>query len=161
VNISQSTHADALTVLIVDDEEAVRRYFERILSGAGHRTAVASDAAEALRIAATIERLDMLITDMMMPEVNGDELARRLRMSRPDLKVLYVTGYSERLFDEKHVLWADEAFLEKPCTIRGLLEAVSLLWTERLVDGQSDRSRTRSSGPAGSLDAAPGNRSAR
>jgi len=59
--------------------------------------------------------------------MSGDELARVLRQTEPGLKVLYLTGYSDRLFKEKAVLWVDEAFLDKPCTIKGLREAVSLL----------------------------------
>ena len=62
-----------------------------------------------------------------MPGMTGDELARRLRQSEPALKVLYLTGYSDHLFKEKTMLWADEAFLDKPCSVKGLREAVSLL----------------------------------
>jgi two-component system, cell cycle sensor histidine kinase and response regulator CckA len=63
----------------------------------------------------------------MMPEMNGDELARRLRAQDPDLRVLYLTGHSEKLFAERMVLWEHEAFLDKPFTPAALLEAVSLL----------------------------------
>jgi len=63
----------------------------------------------------------------MMPQMLGDELARRLRQSEPGLKVLYLTGYSDRLFKEKVTLWADEAYLDKPCSVKGLQQAVSLL----------------------------------
>jgi len=61
-----------------------------------------------------------------MPKMSGDELARQLRSADPDAKVLYFTGYSDRLFHEKSRLWEHEAFLEKPVTPTGLLEAVSL-----------------------------------
>jgi two-component system cell cycle sensor histidine kinase/response regulator CckA len=67
------------------------------------------------------------VTDVMMPKMTGDELARRLRQNQPGLKVLYLTGFSDRLFKEKVTLWQDEAFLDKPCSVKGLLEAVSLL----------------------------------
>jgi two-component system cell cycle sensor histidine kinase/response regulator CckA len=63
----------------------------------------------------------------MMPQMQGDELARRLRQRQPALKVLYLTGYSDQLFKDKITLWEDEAFLDKPCSVKGLLEAVSLL----------------------------------
>jgi len=62
-----------------------------------------------------------------MPQMNGDELAARLRQSLPDLKVLYLTGYSQALFDNRAQLWEGEAFLEKPCNPSELLEGVSLL----------------------------------
>jgi len=122
-------------VLIVDDEEPVRRFVLRVLQEAGYETSVASDGAEALEVAAKLGGIDLLVTDVMMPNMLGDELARRLRQSEPDLKVLYITGYCDRLFKEKITLWEAEAFLEKPCTVAGLREAVSLLLYGR-VDGE-------------------------
>jgi CheY-like chemotaxis protein len=125
-----------MTVLIVDDEDLVRKFVERALSEGGYRTAVASNADEAITVAASLESIDLLLTDLIMPEMNGDELARRLRATMPELKVLYFTGFSDRLFKEKVTLWADEAFLEKPCTVAGLLQAVSLLLTGRIEPPQ-------------------------
>jgi CheY-like chemotaxis protein len=115
------------TVLVVDDEEMVRKFVERVLREAGYQTATASDGPEALEVAAKLASVDILVTDVMMPQMTGDELARRVRISTPDIKVLYLTGFSDRLFKEKVTLWADEAFLEKPCSMTGLLQAVSLL----------------------------------
>jgi CheY-like chemotaxis protein len=119
-------------VLIVDDEESVRRFVERVLSEAGYATATASDGPQAIETAATLPAFDMLVTDLMMPQMTGDELARRLRVEHPALKVLYLTGFSDRLFKEKVTLWADEAFLDKPCSVKGLLQAVSLLMFGRI-----------------------------
>ena len=114
-------------VLIVDDEEPVRRFVERVLHDAGYETAVAGDGSEAIQVAAKFTGIDVLVTDVMMPNMLGDELARRLRQNEPDLKVLYLTGYSDRLFKEKVTLWEAEAFLDKPCSVAGLRQAVSLL----------------------------------
>ena len=86
-----------------------------------------SDGPRALEVAATLRTFDLLLTDLIMPKMTGDELARRLRRQRPALKVLYLTGYSDQLFERKGTLWADEAFLDKPMTVTGLLDAVSLL----------------------------------
>ena len=116
------------SALVVDDEEGVRRFVDRALTLAGYRTASATSGVEALALASETA-FDILVTDLMMPEMNGDELARRLRAAKPALKVLYLTGFSDALFAEKVTLWKDEAFLEKPCSLRGLLEAVSLLLT--------------------------------
>ncbi len=124
--------ARPLSVLVVDDEELVRKFVERVLREAGYQTTVASDGAGALELASTLETLDLLVTDLMMPEMTGDELARRIRASSPGVKVLYITGFSDRLFKEKVTLWADEAFLDKPCSVKGLLQAVSLLLFGRL-----------------------------
>ncbi|MBW8866409.1 MAG: response regulator [Acidobacteria bacterium] len=121
------TPSHPISVLIVDDEPSVQRFVERVLSEAGYATKVAGDGPEALEVASRMEEFDLVVTDVMMPQMTGDELARRLRAQRPTVKVLYLTGFSDRLFKEKVTLWADEAFLDKPCTVKGLLEAVSLL----------------------------------
>jgi len=116
-------------VLVVDDEDAVLRFVDRVLRDAGYRTVVANNGPEAIEVAKQAGPLGALVTDVMMPGMTGDELARMLRQTEPTLKVLYLTGYSDRLFKEKAMLWADEAFLDKPCTVKGLREAVSLLIT--------------------------------
>ncbi len=116
-----------LRILIVDDEEPVRKFVDRVLSGAGHQTTIAGSGPEAIELAGKMDGLDLMVTDLMMPEMTGDELARRLRQSEPALKVLYLTGFSDQLFKEKVTLWEDEAFLDKPCSVEGLRQAVSLL----------------------------------
>jgi two-component system, cell cycle sensor histidine kinase and response regulator CckA len=121
------TAADPYTVLVVDDEESVRKFVERVLREGGYRTAIAGDGTEALEVASKLGPFEILVTDVMMPRMSGDELARRLRQTDPGLKILYLTGFSDRLFKEKVTLWEDEAFLDKPCSVAGLLEAVSLL----------------------------------
>ena len=129
-----------LRVLVVDDEELVRKFVERVLREAGYDTTTASDGPEALELAAKAEPFDVLVTDVMMPQMTGDELARQIRASTPEIKVLYLTGFSDRLFKEKVTLWADEAFLDKPSSVKGLLEAVSLLLFGRLELPQEHRS---------------------
>lgn len=124
-----------MNALVVDDEESVRRFVERTLREAGYQTVVASDGPEAMDVASKLTSFDILVTDVMMPKMTGDELARRLRQSEPGLKVLYLTGFSDRLFKEKVTLWQDEAFLDKPCSVKGLLEAVSLLLFGRVSAG--------------------------
>lgn len=121
------TDHEKATILIVDDEPAIVSFAEQVLTRAGYRTVCAPNGAEGLRLAESLGDFDLLVTDLVMPDVMGDELARRLRQRLPDLKVLYLTGYSERLFRQRAALWADEAFLDKPTTMKGLLEAVSLL----------------------------------
>ena len=129
---SHLTSPDAVSVLVVDDEEPVAKFVERVLREAGYKTAMAKSGAEAIEIVGKAGTIDILVTDVMMPQMYGDELARRLRQNEPDLKVLYLTGYSDRLFKEKVSLWEDEAFLDKPCSMKGLLQAVSLLASGRL-----------------------------
>ena len=135
-----ATPTRPFTVLVVDDEDLVRKFVERVLREAGYRTAVAADGPEALEVAAKLESFDVLVTDVMMPQMTGDELARRVRVSAPHIKVLYLTGFSDLLFKEKVTLWADEAFLDKPCSVNGLLQAVSLLLFGRFEAPREKRS---------------------
>jgi CheY-like chemotaxis protein len=117
----------SVSVLVVDDEEPVRKFVDRVLREAGYQTAIAADGPEALERAAQLGGLDILVTDVMMPKMSGDELARRLREVRPAVKILYLTGFSDDLFKEKTTLREDEAYLDKPCSVRSLQQAVSLL----------------------------------
>jgi two-component system cell cycle sensor histidine kinase/response regulator CckA len=89
---------------------------------------VASDGPEALRLSEAQRRpFDLFVVDVLMPLMRGDELGRQLRQRDPDVKVLYFTGYADRLFEERPTLWEHEAFLEKAVTVEGLREAVSML----------------------------------
>jgi two-component system cell cycle sensor histidine kinase/response regulator CckA len=113
-------------VLIVDDEASILRFVDRVLRKAGYETSIAPGATEALALLPAEAAFDLLVTDLMMPDMHGDELARLLCQRLSDLKVLYLTGFADRLFAERHSLRSNEAFLEKPVTITGLEEAVSL-----------------------------------
>lgn len=115
------------TVLVVDDEPGVRMLARRILEGGNYDVIEAGNGVEALDVMASSARVDFLIADLDMPVMRGEEMAKKIRALRPDLRVLYVTAHSERLFKERPELIEGEAFLDKPFTVRGLLEAVSLL----------------------------------
>ena len=78
----ESASPRTLRILVVDDEEPVRKFVERVLREAGYETAMASDGPEAIEAAQKLQPLDLLLTDVMMPQMSGDELARRLRQSR-------------------------------------------------------------------------------
>jgi len=114
-------------VLVVDDEPPILDFVKRVLESAGYEVTTASSGKRALELATSEAPFDAAVTDLLMPGMNGDELARRLRASFPDLKVLYLTGFSDQLFKDKVTLWHDEAFLDKPTTVKGLTEAVALL----------------------------------
>jgi CheY-like chemotaxis protein len=114
-------------VLAVDDEAGIREFVAAVLRQPGYEVSLAADGAEALQAFETQGPFDLLLTDLMMPGMRGDVLAQRLRRATPDLKVLYLTGYSDRLFESRPFLWEDEAFVSKPVSVQGLLEAVSLL----------------------------------
>jgi two-component system cell cycle sensor histidine kinase/response regulator CckA len=114
-------------VLVVDDEESVRRFADHVLRESGYDVVTALDGPEALRLVEQQRPFDLFLLDVVMPEMRGDELGRRLREQDPDAKILYFTGYPDRLFQERRILWENEAFIEKPASLNGLLEAVSLL----------------------------------
>ena len=125
--MAQSSAANVARVLVVDDEDGVREFVNRTLQIVGHRTTVAASGPSALAIAESETPFDLLVTDLRMPGMNGDELARRIRQRHPEVRVLYLTGYSEQLFKEKGALWEGEAFVDKPVSANALLQAVSLL----------------------------------
>src|SRR5882672_4423231 len=114
-------------ILVVDDDPAVCELVAIILRGAGYQPTVSSHPDQALGLYADGHRFALAILDVVMPRMGGEGLAARLRRDDPDLKVLFLTGYADVLFQVRPILWANEAFLEKPFTDSGLLEAVSLL----------------------------------
>ena len=116
----------ATTVMVVDDEPAIRQIARRILEDGGYQITEAEDGLEAINLLAQGHPLDLLMADLDMPGLGGDEMVRRIRATRPDLKVLYVTGHIDRLMDARP-LWEGEAFLEKPFNPLGLREAIALL----------------------------------
>ena len=116
-----------IRVLVVDDETSILTFAERVLTDAGYEVVAASDGPNALRLIEAQRPFDLFVVDILMPRMRGDELGRQLRRRDPDVKVLYFTGHSDELFEERNVLWQNEAFIEKPVTVTGLLEAASLL----------------------------------
>jgi two-component system cell cycle sensor histidine kinase/response regulator CckA len=115
-------------VLVVDDDDAVRAFVDRALRAGGYDVVAAASGRQALELMEWQRRsFDLFLLDWMMPDMTGSDLATVLRRADPDAKVLYLTGFGEALFREKGTLWEYEAFVEKPVTLTGLLEAVSLL----------------------------------
>jgi len=113
-------------VLVVDDDEAVRSFVARALQAAGYDVVSAADGRDALKVVDGQARFDVCVLDVMMPGLTGDELGCQLRSRDPDAKILYFTGFADRLFNDR-TLGAHEAYLDKPVTMTGLCEAVSLL----------------------------------
>jgi len=115
-----------LRVLLVDDEAPIRTLVKRCLRES-FEVVEAANGPEALVYLTDIDRVELLITDEMMPDMQGHELARRFRAQKPDLKVLYLTGFADRLFDAKDKMWKAEAYLDKPFTRDGLRQAIAQL----------------------------------
>jgi two-component system cell cycle sensor histidine kinase/response regulator CckA len=126
---TMDSHLPGGTVLVVDDEPGVRALARRILEGGGYTVLEAENGADALATLRSPVPIDFLIADLDMPVMRGEDMAKEVRRMRPDLRILFVTAHSELLFKERPELIENEAFLDKPFTMRGLLEAVSLLKT--------------------------------
>ena len=100
-------------ILIIEDDRAVRETTVRLLARAGFRVTAAEDRRGATAALAGPEPIDLVVTDVIMPELSGPELVRILRQERPDLSALYVSGYAGEALQE-HGLSQDDAFLQKP-----------------------------------------------
>jgi PAS domain S-box-containing protein len=113
------------TLLVVEDEAALRDVAGRILSGAGYRVLAADGGVQALELAALHDgTIDLLVSDVVMPGMLGKELAERLVGVRPDTRVLYMSGYAQPVLASQGTLEPGVALLEKPFTAADLLSAV-------------------------------------
>jgi two-component system, cell cycle sensor histidine kinase and response regulator CckA len=114
------------TILLVEDEQALREVTRRILTGAGYRVIVAEHGPEALRVAdAHPGRIDLLLSDVIMPQMPGPQLARQLLAQRGSMRVLLMSGFAQPILDSGGHLDAGMAFIEKPFTGPGLLAKVA------------------------------------
>ena len=121
----QKVSKQAETVLVVEDEEIVRELVCAVLSDSGYDVICAPNGTEGLRLSdAHGGKIGLLITDVVMPQMGGLELARELTLRRPETRVLYVSGYSEDDMSERGILAADLEFLEKPFTPQALTRKV-------------------------------------
>ncbi|MET0287610.1 MAG: ATP-binding protein [Polyangiales bacterium] len=110
------------TILVVEDEEGVRRGVQRILKHAGYTVLVAADPQQALALVADVSgKLDLLLTDVVMPMMTGAELAERVLRMRPGLKVMYMSGHAREALDAQLLRNQGAEFLQKPFTRQSLL----------------------------------------
>lgn len=119
-------------VLVVDDDAQMRELEKRILHTGPYEVIEAAGAREALAFLRTGRHVDLVIADLDMPEVSGEEMVMEIRRARPGQKVLYVSGNVDRLLDARQILGEGEAFVDKPFTAKMLLEGVSLLLFDTL-----------------------------
>jgi len=113
------------TVLLAEDEEGVRRFAREILSGNGYKVLEAGNGREALLLSeAHRGEIHLLLTDVVMPKMSGRELTERIRPLRPDLRILYMSGYIDDAILRQDVLEDGVPFLQKPFTSEGLARKV-------------------------------------
>jgi two-component system cell cycle sensor histidine kinase/response regulator CckA len=119
------------TVLVVEDEEPLRILVAGILKNNGYTVLQATDGEEALNVAKKQGHIDLLMTDVVMPGLSGSEVASRMRVLLPNLRVLYISGYTSDLITDHGVLATNARLLEKPFTKHSLLNKVRMALESR------------------------------
>ena len=112
------------TILLVEDEDAVRAFAARALSQRGYTVYEAASGAEALDVFALHSDLDLIVSDVVMPEMDGPTMLRQLRKQGATVKVIFVSGYAEEAFAKNLPDGEDFGFLPKPFTLKQLIETV-------------------------------------
>jgi signal transduction histidine kinase/CheY-like chemotaxis protein len=131
--ISRSTstvHSGNETIMVVEDEEIVRKLVHTILQENGYNVLVATDCAEALQQSENLDdEIHLLISDVILPQMSGKELADRISLSRPSTKILYMSGYTDDAIVHHGVLDEGIEFIQKPFNPNDLLNRV-----RRIID---------------------------
>ena len=122
------------TILLIEDEESVRRLATRILQRSGYTVIAAPDGRAAIDICRGYSgAIDLVMTDVVMPGLNGPDVVARLQRLRPGLRTLFVSGYTrDAIMEQGGFISSDVAFLEKPFSPTGLARKVR----EVLEDGE-------------------------
>jgi PAS domain S-box-containing protein len=113
--VATRARASGDTLLLVEDDEIMRDLLTEILEETGYVVVAAAEPAEALRRVQTHDgTIDLVITDVVMPRTSGFELVKELRAHRPDIRILYMSGYTDQVLASRGELHADDAFIRKP-----------------------------------------------
>jgi two-component system, cell cycle sensor histidine kinase and response regulator CckA len=113
------------TILVVEDDQAVRDLTERMLTSAGYSVVSAGSGEQALRVCAERSQdIVLVVTDVVMPHISGRELADILRSKRPEVRILYMSGYTDETITDQGVLGQGDDFVIKPFGREQLLRAV-------------------------------------
>ncbi len=120
------------TVLVVEDEDGVRKLVRSVLESRGYRVLEADSGETALELSSFHEgEIDLLVTDVIMPKMSGRDLAEALVLLRPDIKVLFLSGYADRAVIEHGILDTGAAFMQKPFTPEALTRKVRAVLDEK------------------------------
>jgi CheY-like chemotaxis protein len=118
-------------ILVVEDDHSVRELTRRILAAAGYAVTVAANGADALRLFENLaDRVDLVLTDVVMPDMNGPELAKSLKHRKPGLRTLYMSGYTDNAIVHHGVLDEGTHFIAKPFSAEDLLTKVRSVFDE-------------------------------
>ena len=122
--VSQSPRGSE-TILLVEDQDGIRELASEFLKGSGYTILEARDGSEALQVAGQHHgKIDLLVTDVMMPRMGGRELAFRLASVRPHMKVIYMSGYAEYAKDNQKIAESENVILQKPFALDTLARKV-------------------------------------
>jgi len=122
---TEMVHCHGETILMVEDDTSVLRLAERVLEKMGYRVLTADTPAEAIHTARDHEgTIQLLITDVVLPEMSGKELAEEIMQIRPNIRVLFMSGYTANVIAHQGVLDEGVSFMEKPFTFEGLARKV-------------------------------------
>jgi len=118
----------ASTILVVEDNEMVREMVREMLEGYGYCVVTAADAVQAIGIAAgSQDRIELMVSDVVMPGMSGPELYEQLLVQMPDLRVVYISGYPMNPSIRGGTLEEEVSYLQKPFTAEALLERIRLV----------------------------------
>ncbi|MEK6687003.1 MAG: response regulator, partial [Gemmatimonadota bacterium] len=121
----EATTGGAETVLLVEDDAGIRRLAERVLASAGYTVLVAATGEEALLLMGSHDRpVHLLFTDLVMPGIGGQELAKRFQGSHPETRILYASGYSDNTIVPNGMLDDNGQFIGKPYSMEALRRKV-------------------------------------
>lgn len=113
------------TIALIEDEDSVRLFTKNVLTSRGYEVIEYSSAKDAFtKIDEFINKIDLIVSDVMMPEMNGPTLITEVQKRRPDIKVIFISGYAEEAFSEEYGSNRDFNFLPKPFSLKQLLEKV-------------------------------------
>ena len=112
------------TILLVEDEEGLRALNARGLSSRGYTVLEASNGVEAIEAFARHGHVDLVVSDVVMPEMDGPTLLKELRRRDPNVKIIFVSGYAEEAFSKNLPSQEQYAFLAKPFTLKQLVAEV-------------------------------------
>jgi PAS domain S-box-containing protein len=112
------------TIVVVEDEDTIRVLMRRVLTGNGYTVLEASDGSEAISLCERQQRIDLLITDVVMPLMNGPDMVRRVCAARPGVRVLFISGYTDQALIHQGLKTPGATFLQKPFTPDTLLAKI-------------------------------------
>ena len=124
--LASSRQIDAGTILVVEDDKGVQDFISKVLKSQNYQILLAHNGQEALAIVEAYSRpIHLALTDIVLPDTTGLELIKRLRKIRPNLQVVYMSGYSEGMVNQQRLVQANESFLAKPFKISTLLDKIN------------------------------------